>query len=87
MSKHNNNEMYQILVNVEVALGKIGVHLEDIKADVAEIKHRNNELEKKVEELERFKSKVLGGSAVLIPIIAFMAAVGHDIIKKFMGWM
>jgi hypothetical protein len=85
MSK--KDELHRLLIEIEVSLAKIGVHLDDIKSDLEEIKHKNRALEDKVEKLESFKAKVLGAGSVIIPVVAFIAAVGHDIIKKFMGWM
>ena len=80
------DELREMLVNIEVSLGKIDVHMQDIKADIKELKASEAENEKRIKELEEFKSKAIGATTILVPTIAFIAAIGHDIIKKFMGW-
>lgn len=80
------DELREMLTAIEVSLGKIDVHMQDIKSDIKDLKDKEHENEKRIKELEEFKSKAIGASTILVPFIAFMAAIGHDIIKKVMGW-
>ena len=79
-------ELIKALINIEVQLAKIEVHLSELKADVKKQETDLLVMEEKVSKLETFKDKMMGASIVLVPIIAFVSAIGHDIIKRFMGW-
>jgi septal ring factor EnvC (AmiA/AmiB activator) len=81
-----HDELQRMLTDIEISLAKIEVHLADIKADVIENKKKVEATEKRVTDLETFKSKTLGAVSIIVPMVAFLAAIGHDIIKKFMGW-
>ena len=81
-----HDELQRMLTEIEISLAKIEVHLTDIKSDVAESKKLSEKTEERVKDLETFKSKTVGAVSIIVPIVAFMAAIGHDIIKKFMGW-
>lgn len=81
-----HDDLQRMLTEIEISLAKIEVHLADIKSDVVENKIISEKTEERVKDLETFKSKTVGAVSIIIPIVAFVAAVGHDIIKKFMGW-
>lgn len=82
----NINNINKALRDIEIALGKIEVHMLDIKQDLQDVRIKNKELELKVEELNNFKAKVLGAGTVIIAVATFVASIGHDLIKKIMGW-
>lgn len=84
MPRRDNIE--KTLVEIEVALGKISVHLEDIKEDLHETKGKLKESDKRLSELENFKSRTLGAAMILAPLVAFGVTIGHEIIKKLLGW-
>ena len=79
-------DLQRMLTEIEVSLARIDVHLQDIKSDVKDTKVKIEDTEKRVESLENFKSKTIGAVSIIIPLVAFIAAIGHDIIKRFMGW-
>lgn len=81
-----HDDLQRMLTEIEISIAKIEVHLADIKSDVLETKQVTEKTEERVKELETFKSKTIGAVSIIIPIVAFIAAVGHDIVKKFMGW-
>lgn len=81
-----HDDLQRMLTEIEISIAKIEVHLADIKSDVLETKQVTEKTEERVKELETFKSKTIGAVSIIIPIVAFIAAIGHDIIKKFMGW-
>ena len=72
--------------DIEIALVKIDGHLTEVKEDIKEMKNKHVETELKVNDLVNFKSKVLGAGTVIIAIATFAASIGHDLIKKLMGW-
>ena len=78
MSKKHNEHISSLLTNIEVTLGKLDVHICEIKKDIKEISLENKELESKVNALETFKSKTVGASVVIIPAIAFIGAILKD---------
>lgn len=80
------DDLRELLINIEVSLVKIDVHMQDLKSDIKELKEKELENSKRIQELENFKAKALGATSILVPVIAFIAAIGHDIIKRFMGW-
>jgi hypothetical protein len=80
------DDLREMLINIEVCLGKIDVHMQDLKADIKELKEKELENSKRIQELENFKAKAIGATSIIVPVIAFIAAIGHDIIKRFMGW-
>lgn len=81
-----HDELQRMLTDIEISLAKIEVHLSDIKKDIVETKQVTEKTETRVNDLEKFKDKSVGAVSIIIPVIAFMAAIGHDIIKRFMGW-
>lgn len=81
--KHDLNKL---LHDIEIALVKIDGHLTEVKEDIKEMKKNHVETELKVNELLNFKSKVLGAGTIIIAIATFAASIGHDLIKKLMGW-
>lgn len=83
MAKH---DLIEILQEIQVNLARIEVHINDIKTDVQESKLKQKELEMKVEDLNQFKSKVIGAATIVTAVCTFLAAIGHDLIKRFMGW-
>lgn len=81
-----NHNVDKSLRHIELTLSKIEIHLQDVKQDLSEMKLKHKEIEVKVEDLDRFKSKVVGAATIVTAVVAFLASIGHDLIKKIMGW-
>lgn len=82
----SRNDITEILRDIQVNLARIEVHISDVKLDVQDSKLKQKELEVKVEDLNQFKSKVIGAASIVTVVFTFLAAIGHDLIKRFMGW-
>jgi phosphopentomutase len=79
-------DLYDKLNEIQISLAVIEKSLTIIEKESIESKVKIEANEKKIDKLETFKDKAMGATMIGIPLIAFLSAVGHDIIKQFMGW-
>ena len=79
-------DLYDKLNEIQISLAVIEKSLGTIEKEAIEAKIKIEANEKKIDKLETFKDKAMGMAVIGIPLVAFLSAIGHDIIKQFMGW-
>lgn len=74
------------LNDIQVKLAVIEEITKDIRKDNRELEYKIKDHRKDINDLKDFKSKAVGASMIGIPIIGMILTIGHEIIKKYLGW-
>lgn len=84
-NKISSKEFINILTKIEINLAEIGVHVDEIKKDIQELKQKHNDVDKKVEALEHFKDKLLGAAIIAVPVCSGITAILVYLLKASIG--